>query len=194
MIDFARPACQSGRLVQLVPGVMSSALKLTFVIGGARSGKSRYAEGLIAALVGRRIVERGVEKSEHQKSSPDLLSARARTKRHPPFRSSTGTPRPVFVASTRPTAGLLARGSAPCPAFPAARAPPVAIPDKTTRSQLRGQLRILPAHALKASPHSLFRLLTKDRRLQYLTATGQDLSTARGDCAHQPEIRISDSV
>jgi adenosylcobinamide kinase/adenosylcobinamide-phosphate guanylyltransferase len=29
---------------------MSSAVKLTFVIGGARSGKSRYAEGLTAAL------------------------------------------------------------------------------------------------------------------------------------------------
>ena len=35
------------------------------------------------------------------------------------FGSSTGTPRPVFVASTPPMAGLLARGSSPRPAFPA---------------------------------------------------------------------------
>jgi adenosylcobinamide kinase/adenosylcobinamide-phosphate guanylyltransferase len=36
--------------VQAIHHVMSSAAKLTLVIGGARSGKSRYAEGAIAAL------------------------------------------------------------------------------------------------------------------------------------------------
>src|ERR1700733_12978456 len=65
--------------------------------------------------------------------------------------------RPERCLSRRlgPTAGLLARGSAPRPAFPAARSPPVAYSDETTRLQLRGQLRIRNS---RSAPHSLFAL------------------------------------
>src|SRR5262249_16733157 len=74
------------------------------------------------------------------------------------FRSSTGTPRPVFVASTHPMVGLLARGSSPCPAFPVQRL-----------RQWHNRTR-LPAHSCggscgfgrhicAAAPHSLFTLV-----------------------------------
>src|SRR5580704_16654651 len=99
------------------------------------------------------------------------------------FGSSTDAPRPMFVASTRPTAGLLARGSAPRPAFPAARAPPVAYPDKTSHSQLRGQLRTWPALARKTSPHSLFALKARDRRSVVIDFAGPPCQSGGPACA-----------
>jgi hypothetical protein len=84
---------------------------------------------------------------------PPAAGASEDQKTSPSFGSSTDTPRPMFVASTRPTAGLLARGSAPRPAFPAA--PPVAFADETSRSQLRGQLRTWPALSSRLRPHRI---------------------------------------
>src|ERR1700741_5087855 len=76
--------------------------------------------GDLAPLMGRSIVKCRSQMAEHEWSSHNLPSARARTKRlKSSFGSSTGTPRPVFVASTRTMAGLLARGSSLRPAFPA---------------------------------------------------------------------------
>src|SRR5271163_1663790 len=49
VIDFAGRACQSGRPA-CSRKVMSSLAELTLVLGGARSGKSRYAESAIATL------------------------------------------------------------------------------------------------------------------------------------------------
>src|SRR5262249_61628414 len=72
------------------------------------------------------------------------------------FRSSIDTPRPMFVASTRTTAGLLARGSSPRPPSRKAIRLPVAYMDETSRSQLRGQLPITDQFP---RPHSLFTLL-----------------------------------
>jgi hypothetical protein len=96
----------------------------------------------LAALMRRGIVERRSQMAEHGWSSRNLQSARARTKRlNSSFRSSTGAPRPVFVASTRTMAGLLARGSSLRPAFPAQGLRQWLKPDETSRSQLRGQLR-----------------------------------------------------
>src|ERR1700756_1760255 len=78
--------------------------------------------GDLAPLMGRRVVKCRSQMAEHGWSSHNLPSARARTKRlKSSFRSSTGAPRPVFVASTRTMAGLLARGSSLRPAFPAQR-------------------------------------------------------------------------
>jgi adenosylcobinamide kinase / adenosylcobinamide-phosphate guanylyltransferase len=57
VIDFGDRACQSDQpsldpefRAKYLKYLMQSAAKLTFVLGGARSGKSRYAESLIAAL------------------------------------------------------------------------------------------------------------------------------------------------
>src|SRR5215472_8031272 len=73
----------------------------------------------LAPLIRRCIVQCRGQMADHKRSSRNLPSARARTKRLTSFRSSTGAPRPVFVASTRTMAGLLARGSSLRLAFPA---------------------------------------------------------------------------
>src|SRR6185437_16278462 len=96
-------------------------------------------------------------------SSRDLQSAAGASEDRKPlpvgwgsFGSSTGTPRPMFVASTsdrRQVSWLADRRLA----LPSRRRkqPPVAHVDETSRLQLRGQLRL---RNRSSAPHSLFAL------------------------------------
>src|SRR5271166_2976411 len=77
-------------------------------------------DGDLAPLMRRSVVKCRSQMAEHE---GPRITCRRRERgpkdSEPSFRSSTGTPRPVFVASTRSMAGLLARGSSLRPAFPA---------------------------------------------------------------------------
>jgi hypothetical protein len=103
--------------------------------------------------------------------------ARARTKGLSPFGSSTGTPRPMFVASTRTDGRSPGSRIGASSCLPGGTLPPVAHADETSRSQLRGQLRIWPT--LVAWPHRIpFSPSHEGPSVRYLTVASTDLSTA----------------
>jgi adenosylcobinamide kinase/adenosylcobinamide-phosphate guanylyltransferase len=81
---------------------MSSVPKLTFVIGGARSGKSRYAEGLIAALLPPWTYVATAEAGDHEM----IARIRAHRKRRGPHWRTIEAPRDLDAA-------LAAGGGAP---------------------------------------------------------------------------------
>jgi hypothetical protein len=124
-------------------------------VGGQQYGVNRANP---ATPISRSIIDRSFQECEHdQKSSHDQMPARARTKRLSSFGSSTDAPRPVFVAST--TADGRSPGSriGASSYLPGDKRSPVAYADETSRSQLRGQLRI--RSFFHSAPHSLFALL-----------------------------------
>jgi adenosylcobinamide kinase / adenosylcobinamide-phosphate guanylyltransferase len=73
---------------------MSSVPKLTFVIGGARSGKSRYAEGLIAALLPPWTYVATAEAGDHEM----IARIRAHRKRRGPTWRTIEAPRELDAA------------------------------------------------------------------------------------------------
>jgi adenosylcobinamide kinase / adenosylcobinamide-phosphate guanylyltransferase len=75
---------------------MSSVPKLTLVIGGARSGKSRYAEGLIAAQLPPWIYVATAEAGDHEM----LARIRAHRKRRGTHWRTIEAPRELVAALT----------------------------------------------------------------------------------------------
>ena len=75
---------------------MSSVPKLTLVIGGARSGKSRYAEGLIAAQLPPWIYVATAEAGDHEM----LARIRAHRKRRGAHWRTIEAPRELVAALT----------------------------------------------------------------------------------------------
>src|SRR5579862_2880000 len=119
----------------------------------------------LGALIGRGIIDRGFQEIEHKRPrlTCRLSPARARTKRLYVFWViHRYTPTDVCRVDT---ADGRSPGSwiAALPCLPGGKRPPVAYPDKTSHSQLRGQLRTWQRfkRCLTAFP---FRPLTRDHR------------------------------